>query len=131
MPHITEYLVTVCYRMLEYSGGSWNVEQPGSELQLINLGEPAQPQYSWCLWHDTSSSSLLLTCFACLCTELLLVFKVDELGLCHSKAAKLYLHLMNSGSSVASVPCHTRACCQHLGGMLHLLILSQDYQRNT
>lgn len=101
MPHIMEYLDTVCHRMLERGGGGWNIEQPRSELQLINLGKPAQPQYSWCLWRNVSSSSLLLIRFTCLSTELLLVFKVYELGLCHSKAAKLYPHRTDSGSSVA------------------------------
>lgn len=37
MPHIMEYLDLVCCRMLEHGGGSWNIEQLGSEL-------PAQPQ---------------------------------------------------------------------------------------
>lgn len=45
----------------------------GSELQLTNLGEPAQPEHSW---HNVSSSSLLLVCFTWFCTELPLVFKV-------------------------------------------------------
>ncbi|XP_009707865.1 PREDICTED: vesicle transport protein SFT2A-like [Cariama cristata] len=67
--------------MLERGAGSWNIEQPGSELQLINPDEPAQPQYSSCLRDNISSSSLLLIRFTCLCTEWLLVFKVYELGL--------------------------------------------------
>lgn len=75
-----EYLDTLCCRVVEPGEGSWNVEQPGSELQLIQLGEPAQPQHSWYLWHSISPSSLLVTCFTCLCTEMQLVFKVCELG---------------------------------------------------
>lgn len=129
VPHIMEYLDPVCYRMLERGGGSWNIEQPGSELQLINLSEPAQPQCSWYLWHNVSSSSLLGTHMS------LHWVAVGFQGLwtwplCHTKAAKLYPHLIDSESSVASVPFHTRAGCQHLGVMLHLLILSRDYQRN-